>query len=141
MENSDNATWDGSHGNGTVHTFTSKAEDKVRELREAARAKAADRAHEIGAKAHDRIDVERDRVATRIEDAAGRLRQRGDAAGPIGHTAGEQVATRLEVAAGYLHERQSNEIAGDVATYVKQHPLRAIFAAALVGYLFGRIAT
>ena len=139
MEYTDSSSPDG-HSNGAVHTIASKAEEKVRELREAARSQAALRAHELGAKAQYRLDAERDRVASRIEDAAVRLRQRGDVAGPIGHTAGEQVATRLEAAAGYLHEHPSDEIAGDVSTYVKQHPLRAVVAAAVVGYLFGRLA-
>jgi ElaB/YqjD/DUF883 family membrane-anchored ribosome-binding protein len=139
-DNSANSTWDGSHGEASVHTFASKAEGKARELREAARSQAAQRVHQLGTKAQDRIDAERDRVASRIQDAAQRVRMRGDAAGPIGHTAGDQVATRLEAAAGYLHEHPSDEIAGDVATYVKQHPLRAVVAAAVVGYLFGRLA-
>jgi ElaB/YqjD/DUF883 family membrane-anchored ribosome-binding protein len=128
----------GSQSSNGVHTIASKAEEKVRELGETA--KAEHRVHERGEKAQHRIEAERDHVASRLDGAALRLRERGDAAGPIGHTAGEQVATRIEAAAGYLHQRQTDEIAGDVTAYVKKHPLQSVVAAAVLGYVFGRIA-
>jgi ElaB/YqjD/DUF883 family membrane-anchored ribosome-binding protein len=123
-----------------VSSIAAKAEQKVRVLRETARTEAGQRVQELGGKAQERIDLQRDRVASRIEDAATRLRERGDAAGTIGHMAGEQVATRMESAAGYLHERHTDEIAGDLAGYVKQHPIQSIVAAACLGYVFGRIS-
>jgi ElaB/YqjD/DUF883 family membrane-anchored ribosome-binding protein len=132
MEHTDNRS------NGS-QTIAARAEEKARELGEAARQEAAHRAHDIGERAQQRIEAQRDQVASRIEGAALRLRERGDTAGPIGHTAGEQVAGRMEAAAGYLHEHHTNEIAVDFLTYVKQHPLRSILAAAVLGYLMGRL--
>ena len=130
---------DSHNGNG-VEAIAARAEEKAREIREKARSQAQHRVHEIGEKAQHRIEDQRDRVASRIEGAASRLRERADAAGPIGHTAGEKVAVRMEAAAGYLHQRQTREIAGDFAAYVRQHPLKALLGAALIGYLFGRLA-
>jgi ElaB/YqjD/DUF883 family membrane-anchored ribosome-binding protein len=130
-----------SSSNNGVQAIAAKAEEKVRELRENAKQEAAHRVHDLGEKAQQRIEDQRDRVASRLEGVALRVRERGDAAGPIGHTAGEQVATRMEATAGYLHQHRAEEIAGDVATYVKQHPLRSITLAAVLGYLFGRISS
>ncbi len=127
------------NGNG-VSAIAAKAEEKARELRDTARTEAEHRVHDLGEKAQQRIDSERDRVASRIEDAASKLRERGDTAGTIGHVAGEKVAVRMEHAAGYLHERHTDEIAGDLASYVKQHPIQSIVAAAIAGYVFGRLA-
>ena len=138
MEHSE--SHEGNGGNG-VQAIAAKAEEKVRELSETAKLEAEHRVHELGEKAQHRLDAERDRVAARIEGAALRLRERGDAAGPIGHTAGEQVATRMEAAAGYLHQRHTDEIAGDFATFVKQQPVQSVVAAAVLGYLFGRLAS
>ena len=132
MEHTDNRS------NGS-QTIAARAEEKARELGEAARQEAANRAHDIGEKAQQRIDAQRDQVASRIEGAALRLRERGNAAGPIGHTAGEQVASRMEAAAGYLHEHHTDEIAVDFMTYVKQHPMRSVLAAVAFGYLLGRL--
>ena len=114
----------GSHGGNGVHAIAARAEEKVREF---------------GETAQHRIDAERNRVAYRIEDAAARVRERADAVGPIGHTAGETVAIRMDAAAGYLHEHRTNEIAGDLAAYVRRHPMRAVLGAAVIGYLIGRM--
>lgn len=124
----------------TVHSIAAKAEEKVRDLSETARVEAGQRARRIGGLAQQRIDAERERVALRIEGVATTLRERGDGAGPIGHTAGEQVATRMEATAAYLQQHPTEEIAGDVTTYVKQHPFKSVVAAAVLGYLVGRIA-
>jgi ElaB/YqjD/DUF883 family membrane-anchored ribosome-binding protein len=129
---------DANDGNG-VAAIAAKAEEKMRELRDTARSQAEHRVQELGEKAQHRIDDQRDRVAARIEETASKLRQRADAAGPIGHTAAEKVAVRMEAAAGYLHQHQTSEIAGDFTSYVRQHPFRAVIAAAVLGYLFGRL--
>ena len=130
----------GSHNGNAIHSIAARAEQKVRVLGESAKAEAGQRVHQIGGRAQERIDAERARVAMRIDEAATKLRERGDSAGSIGHTAGEQIATRMEAAAGYLEHHQTEEIAVDVATYVKQHPVQSVVAAAVVGYLFGRLA-
>lgn len=134
----DNSTQNGQNGNG-AHTLAARAEEKVREITDTARLEAEHRVHAVGEIAQQRLESERDRVAARIDDAAARLRERGDAAGPIGHAAGEQVATRMEAAAGYLHEHPTQEIASDLAAYVRQHPIQSIVAAAFAGYVFGRL--
>jgi ElaB/YqjD/DUF883 family membrane-anchored ribosome-binding protein len=127
------------HGNG-AHSFGTRAESKVRQLSDAAKQEASHRVHDLGEKAQQRLETERGHVAERLEGVAMRVRQRGDVAGPIGHRAGDEFATRMEAAAGYLHQHHTDEIALDLAAYVKQHPVRSIIAAAVLGYLIGRIS-
>ncbi len=140
MESSENSEPIAAKQNGDgIHTIASKAEEMARELRDTARTEAEHRVHDLSEKAQQRIDAQRDRVASRIEETAGRVRDRGSAAGPIGTYAGEQVAYRLEIASDYLHDRQTTEIAGDFASYVKSHPVQSVIAAAFVGFLIGRV--
>jgi ElaB/YqjD/DUF883 family membrane-anchored ribosome-binding protein len=116
---------DGSRNGNGATGMAAKAEEKVREL---------------GEKAQLRIEDERERTASRIDDAASRLRDRAGTAGPL-RPAGEMVAVRMEAAAGYMHRRQTKEIAGDFAEYVREHPFRSILVAAFLGYLLGRLTS
>jgi ElaB/YqjD/DUF883 family membrane-anchored ribosome-binding protein len=120
MEYSDsNSSSQGSNGGNGVTALAAKAEEKVREL---------------GGTAQQRIDVGRTKVADGIEDAAAKLRESADAAGSIGHTAGETVAVRMEATADYLHEHDTNAIADDMSAYIKAHPMQSIIVAVVVGY-------
>lgn len=130
-EQNENVTSNGRNGRGAV----SYAEERVRDIGNA----ALHRAENYAGQAQERIDEKRDAVASNIEDVATRLRDRADAAGPIGHAAGDQVARQMEAAAGYLHTHQSNEIATDVITYVRRHPVRSTIIAFVIGYWLGRL--
>jgi ElaB/YqjD/DUF883 family membrane-anchored ribosome-binding protein len=124
MEYSDSASSQGGRTGNGVTALAAKAEEKVRE---------------IGGTAQQRIDAGRDKVASGLEDAATKLREGSDTAGSMGHSAGETVAVKMEAAAGYLHEHKSNEIAGDLGSYIEGHPVQSIIAAALLGFFLGRL--
>lgn len=114
------------------------AENKIRQITDNARAQTEARVQQIGGMAQTRIDDQRTRAATRIGEAASMIRERGQNAGPLG-VAGEQVALRMDVAAVYLQERQSSEIADDMQSQIRAHPIRAVLMAAVLGFLIGRL--
>jgi len=97
------------------------------------------KAHEYGEKLEHRADAQKDRAADRLERAAGTLRERAHAPGVVPERAGERVAERIDRTADYLREHSSGEIGGDVARYVREHPVQALTGAVVAGFVLGRI--
>jgi ElaB/YqjD/DUF883 family membrane-anchored ribosome-binding protein len=128
-------------GNG--HNIRSIAGDKVREISDAARSQASERVHALSEKARqqagERVEVERERLATRVDAAASNLRQHAEAGDNLRYQAERRVAEGLGSAAGYLHSHQTGEVADDLASQVRAHPIRSIILAALIGYLLGKL--
>lgn len=79
-----------------------------------------------------------EKAASTLQNAAGAIREKAGQEGLIGK-AGEKVAMGAEGGATYLRDRDSQQVAGDVAAFVREHPIQAMGGAILVGYLLGRI--
>ena len=128
-------------GNG--HDIRSIAGDKVREISEAARSQASERVHDLSEKARqqarERVEVERQRLASRVDEAASNLRSHASEGDNLRYQAERRVAEGLGSAAGYLHSHQTGEVADDLASQVRAHPIRSLIIAALIGYLLGKL--
>jgi ElaB/YqjD/DUF883 family membrane-anchored ribosome-binding protein len=127
------------NGNG----LKNRAGEKVREISETARGQAGEKVRQITDKARERaqeqVEGQRERIASRVEDAASSLKQHAEEGDNLRFQAERRVAYGLENAAGYLHSHQTNEVAGDVATQVQQHPMRTLIMAVVLGFLLGKL--
>jgi ElaB/YqjD/DUF883 family membrane-anchored ribosome-binding protein len=139
MENTNEADEYGIDGNG----LKTRAGEKVREISEAARVQAAERARKLTTLARERaqeqVEGQRERIASRVEEAATSLLHHAEEGENLRFEAERRVAHGLESAAGYLQSHQTNEVAGDVVGYVRQHPLRSLIMAGVIGYLLGKL--
>lgn len=120
-----------------------KAGEKVREISEAARGQAGERVSKLTLKARERaqeqVEAQRERIASRVEQAASGLLHHAEEGDNLRFEAERRVAHGLEAAAGYLHSHQTEELAGDAMSYVRQHPVRSLIMAAIIGYLLGKL--
>ena len=139
MEETNEEAEYGTDGNG----LKARAGGKVREISEAARSQAAERARKLAETARERaqqqVEGQRERIASRVEEAASGLLHHAEDGDNLRFEAERRVAHGLESAAGYLHSHPTNEVAGDVAGYVRQHPVRSLILAAVIGYLLGKL--
>jgi ElaB/YqjD/DUF883 family membrane-anchored ribosome-binding protein len=129
------------HGNGDG--LKTRATEKVREISETARDQAGERVKHLTGKARERaqerVEQQRERIASRVEEAATGLLQHAEEGDNLRFQAERRVAHGLESAAGYLHRRHSDEMAGDVIGYVRQHPVRSAIMAGIIGFLLGKL--
>jgi ElaB/YqjD/DUF883 family membrane-anchored ribosome-binding protein len=129
------------HNNG--NGLKTKATEKVREISEAARGQAGERVRNLTEKARERaqlqVEGQRERIASRVEEAASSLKQHAEDGDNLRFEAERRVALGLESAAGYLHSHETTAVAGDAVGYVRQHPFRSMILAAVIGYLLGKL--
>jgi ElaB/YqjD/DUF883 family membrane-anchored ribosome-binding protein len=132
-----------SNGTTNGNGLKDRASEKVREIGGAARGQAEQRVKELTGKARERaqeqVEAQRERIASRVEGAASGLLQHAEEGENLRYEAERRVAHGLESAAGYLHSHQTTEVAGDVGTYVREHPVRSLIMAAIIGYLLAKI--
>lgn len=142
MENTED-TYAEEQGNGNGNGLKGRASDKVREISEVARGQAGERVRGLTAKARERAqqqaEGQRERIATRFEGAASELLHHAEEGDTLRFQAERRLGHGLESAAGYLHSHHTDEVAGDVMTYVRQHPFRSMVMAAIIGYLLGKL--
>jgi ElaB/YqjD/DUF883 family membrane-anchored ribosome-binding protein len=112
-------------------TFTPGRDDADEMMQESA-SQAADKAREQAHQARERAASAVDRAAAEIRERA----QRQD-----GKTAeiGVKVADRLESTSDYLEQHDANEMLDDIEKYVRNHPMQAVGAAAVGGFVLARI--
>ena len=126
---------------GTV--AKTRATGKVRDISTAAKAKAEGRVRDLSSvakqRAGEQIEGGRERIASRIDDAASGLMQHAEQTTHLRQEAERRVARQMEVTAQYLHEHQTQEVASDLSALVRQHPIRSIVIAAVLGFLLARI--
>ena len=100
-----------------------------------------DKMSDLGDKAAEKIDENRDAAAGGLDKAAGVLHERAE-----NFPGGEKVASlahataeKLSSTADYVREHDVNRMMGDVETLVKNNPGPSLLAAAVIGYLVGRV--
>lgn len=108
---------------------------------EATVSKLTDKVTETATQVKDKVDANRHVAAQGLEQAASTIRDKaeslpgGEAVSDLAHTA----ADKLTATAGYVREHDVNTMMADVETLVKNNPGPALMAAAVVGFLVGRV--
>ena len=105
-------------------------------------ARVEEQAAKFGQKAVEAIDAKRNTAASGLASAAAGLHAKADEL-PGGQTVSgfaHQTADKLNATADYVREHAVSDMAGDVQSFVKAHPMQAIIGAAVVGFLAGRAA-
>lgn len=101
---------------------------------------ASSTASDLGAKAADAIDGNRDAAASGMDSAASSLHAKadklpgGEKVAGVAHTA----ANAMETAAGYVREHDVKSMLADVQKIVKDNPGPALLTAAALGFLLAR---
>lgn len=105
--------------------------------------KAQDMASNVGHKAQDLAASARDRtddaistVGERMSSIAGTIRDKAPREGVLG-SAASSVADKLQSGGDYLQQHGLGDMANDMTTLVKQHPMQALLAGFGVGFLLG----
>ena len=75
-------------------------------------------------------------LSQKVRAVAESLREEQGTPMRVGKTV-ERVARKLESSADYLSGTTSNEMRGDVSSFVKRHPMRTVGAVFAVGLLVG----
>ena len=97
-------------------------------------------ASDIGQKAADTINENRDAAARGIDSAASSLHAKADSL-PGGEKvagAAHTAANAMETAAGYVRENDMKSMLADVQKIVKDNPGPALLTAAALGFLIAR---
>jgi ElaB/YqjD/DUF883 family membrane-anchored ribosome-binding protein len=74
----------------------------------------------------------KEEIASKAADAKGKITD-------FGRKAAEQIDGRLEATANYLREHDLKEMVTDVQELAKKYPGQSLAAAAIVGFLIGRL--
>ena len=122
---------------GPLTDQTSNLEEKISDTP----TQVKDKVSELGYKAAEKIDENRDAAAGGLDKAAGVLHERAENLSGGGKVASLAHATadKLSSTADYVREHDVNRIMGDVGTFVKNNPGPALLAAAVIGFLAGRL--
>lgn len=98
------------------------------------------KAAEMGQRAADKIDENREAAASGLESAAGALRERADTlpGGEKVANAAHATADAVGVAADYVRENDLKTMIADVQRLVKNNPGPALLTAAALGFLIAR---
>jgi hypothetical protein len=81
----------------------------------------------------------KDQAASGLERAAQVAHQRASASGGMPAEAGTRVANVIEDTAKYVRTRDTNDVWEDVAFYVRSHPIQALAAAVVGGFVLGKL--
>lgn len=97
-----------------------------------------ERTQQVGEQAGQAAIEGVDRAASRVQAAAGKLRECAE--GKSGTTAevGTKAADAIERGARLLRECGARDLVDDVERYVREHPMRALVGAVIGGFVIGR---
>jgi ElaB/YqjD/DUF883 family membrane-anchored ribosome-binding protein len=90
---------------------------------------------DVGRKAVDRIDAQRDPVAATLDHTASALHQQADQVAGVAHA----TADHLHATAAYVRQHDMKAMAKDVGDLVRRYPGPALAAAAAVGFLIAHV--
>jgi hypothetical protein len=86
-----------------------------------------------------RLNSQRDRIADRIGDAAGTLRQRAEQGTRMQHEAQRRLAHGMENAADYIHHHEPRDVARDFSGLVRRNPVVSVLIAVALLFLLVRM--
>jgi ElaB/YqjD/DUF883 family membrane-anchored ribosome-binding protein len=122
----------------------SSTRETISNLGENLKAKASDmgqRVSDMGQRVNEAIDDQRNAAADRLDDAASSLHEgaRHIPGGGRMSDMAHRAAGTLEQTSQYIREHDTSAMASDAADFVKRYPTQAIVAAAIGGFLIGRL--
>jgi ElaB/YqjD/DUF883 family membrane-anchored ribosome-binding protein len=100
---------------------------------------AKNKTGEMANQATERAKVVKDQAADGLERAAQVAHQRASGSGGMPAEAGMKIADVMEDTAQYLRTHDSNDVWGDVASYVRRHPIQALAGAVVGGFVLGKL--
>ena len=98
----------------------------------------SDLMHDVSDVARRQADASLDRAAEGAHRVAETLHQRAGQFDGLRHDANERVAETVDRTADYLKDHDSQQLFGDMKSYVRRHPLQAVAGAIVGGLLFGK---
>ncbi len=122
----------------------SSTRETISNLSENLKSKASDitqRVSDMGQRVNESIDEKRNAAASRLDETASRLHETAQnmpGGGKITDMA-HRAADTLEQTSHYIREHDTSAMASDVADFVKRYPTQAMVAAAIGGFLIGRL--
>lgn len=102
--------------------------------------KGKERLGDVASKGRERADQGLGRAASGLSGAAEGLRHRVEERDGTSARAGAKAADAMERAGSYLQDHDSGEVFGDLASFVRENPLKSIAAAVFLGWLLGRMS-
>jgi ElaB/YqjD/DUF883 family membrane-anchored ribosome-binding protein len=93
---------------------------------------------DLGRKATDKIDEQRERAASTLDSAASAIHERGERLASRTSSAIHTTAEKIQSASEYLREHDAQMMMDDFQRLVRRYPGQALAAAAVVGFLAGR---
>jgi hypothetical protein len=96
----------------------------------------ADRAKDFASTAQERADSAMSSVGQQMSNLAGTLRQNAPNEGFIGNAA-STVADQLQHGGQYLQQHGLGDMAGDLSTLIRRHPMPALLCAFGFGWFLG----
>jgi len=99
-----------------------------------------DKVSNVGRAAAEKIDSNRQRAASGLENAASTLHEKADNLPGVGKVSdlAHAAADKLGSTAEYVREHDASSMAADVERIVRKNPGPALLTAAVVGFLVGR---
>jgi len=101
--------------------------------------KAQMKVSEFKDKAQQQAELSREKAATATEHAASQLREKAMQQGGKPGEIGTKVADKLHTTSGYVQQHDTMEILDDIEKFVRDHPLQAVGAAVVAGFVLARI--
>jgi ElaB/YqjD/DUF883 family membrane-anchored ribosome-binding protein len=135
--NEGSTQWGGGEGTAAtrakeqVSTKIDEAKDKAREL--------GSRAAQTGRQATEKVDAQREPAARALENTASRLQDGGDRIASAASGAVRSTTDKLHATADYIREHDVRDMLDDVQDLVRRHPGQALAAAAVAGFLVGKV--
>jgi len=117
----------------------SKAQEAAANLGQKAQEAAGSigqKAQEVAGTAREKADDAISTVGERMSTMAGTLREKAPREGVLG-SAASAVAERLESGGQYLQHHGLSDMAGDVTSLIRQHPMQALLCGFGLGFILG----
>jgi ElaB/YqjD/DUF883 family membrane-anchored ribosome-binding protein len=118
-----------------------EATSRVREEKETVQrtaARAQRKASSMADEAVTRVDEKRESAAEAMHNAADTLNRVAGSGGKAVQAA-YAAGRKLEASADFLHEHDLRGSLGEAERFVKSHPAESLIAAAVAGFLVGRV--
>jgi ElaB/YqjD/DUF883 family membrane-anchored ribosome-binding protein len=116
------------------NTTASRMKQQISGTVDDAKEKAAD----LGRKAVNRVDAQREPAAGALDRTADALHEQGDRWANTAAGAAHATADKIQNVADYVRSHDAKAMADDAGELVRRYPAQSLVAAAAVGFLVGR---
>jgi ElaB/YqjD/DUF883 family membrane-anchored ribosome-binding protein len=99
---------------------------------------AKEKAANLGRKAVNRVDAQREPAAGALDRTADTLHQQGDRFASSAANAAHATADKIQTVADYVRSHDTKAMVNDAGDLVRRYPAQSLAAAAAVGFLVGR---